>query len=74
MRYKPNRRGDGVPGLPTKANPRVLLLAPLFLQVRDVNGNYVSHTKKEWRELAAQLAAKRAFATAKVCGERMKKA
>ena len=72
MNYEPNRAGDGVRFMGTRPIPRVDRLVPLFLRVRDTNGRLVSHTKQEWRELAAELRAVRANAVAKICEKKGK--
>jgi DNA-directed RNA polymerase subunit RPC12/RpoP len=52
----PAQKGDGVHFLGSKKIPhRIEELCELFLQLRDRNGHEVKHSKREYRELAAQF-------------------
>lgn len=70
MNYKPNLKGDGVRFARAKDDPRVKKLAPLFERYGNLRDGEA--TKKQWRELAAELRAVRANACAAYC-ERMAK-
>jgi len=65
VRYIPNKKGDGVRFAKERANPRVIKLVPLYRRLEQYE-NYGA-TKKELRELAAELRAVKAFASAARC-------